>query len=224
MRSSQENQVSEYLEKLVSGASSHLVDFENQSRQAAEELGLGAISLSRGEAHVLRWVVASKSAKKAVEIGTLTGLSGLYILDGLMNGGKLWTLEKSPEHAEAANPILQKFSAKVGKNVEVVVGDARETLEKVCTEGPFDFIFIDGNKAAYGDYLSWAEVNLKKGGMLVADNVFLGGSVYASGESARFSDKQIAIMKKFNERLMDSSIWRGALLPTGEGLFVAEKI
>lgn len=219
MRSAQENLLSEYLEKLIIGLQPH----ENQSREASQKLGLGGISLSRGEAHVLRWVAGTKPVKKAVEIGTLTGLSGLYILDGMLEGGKLWTLEKSEEHGRAAKPILASFAEAQKKQVEVVMGDARETLEQIRSEGPFDLIFIDGNKAAYSDYLAWAEQNLKKGGLLVADNVLLGGSVYSEVKS-NFSEKQINIVKKFNERLMDASVWRGALLPTGEGLYVAEKV
>ena len=226
MRTDEQLQLSEYLEKLVSGPD-FLLACEKQSRLEAERLGLGRISLSRGEAHILRWFAQLKPAKKAVEIGTLTGASGLYILDGLQSGGKLWTFELKPEHAQAAEPILKKFADSCGKNVEVVVGDARATLEQIQTQGPFDFIFIDGNKAAYGDYLAWAEKNLRSGGVLVADNVLLGGSVFTrtEGESAkgRFSEKQIQVMQKFNQRLMDSTVWRSALLPTSEGLYVAEK-
>ena len=168
MRSTQENLLSEYLEKLISG----LEPYENQSREASVKLGLSGISLSRGEAHVLRWLMKSKPLKKAVEIGTLTGLSGLYILDGLAEGGKLWTLEKSEEHANAAEPILRNFASSQNKQVEVVRGDARATLESLKAQGPFDFVFIDGNKAAYGDYLAWTEKNLKSGGILIADHVF----------------------------------------------------
>ena len=219
MRSTQENLLSEYLEKLISG----LHPYENQSRDASEKLRLGGISLSRGEAHVLRWVIRSKPLKKAVEIGTLTGLSGLYILDGLAEGGKLWTLEKSEEHASTAEPILRNFASSQNKQVQVIRGDARETLENLQSEGPFDFVFIDGNKTAYGDYQAWTEKNLKSGGLMVADNVFLGGAVYTPGES-KFSAKQIGVLQKFNERLMDTSVWRAALLPTSEGLYLAEKI
>lgn len=219
MRDLLDNSLSIYLEKLISA----LNPYENQSCEASDKLGLGGISLSRAEAHVLRWLIQSKSVEKAVEIGTLTGLSGLYILDGLRTGGKLWTLEKNDDHANAAEPILQNFAQEKDKRVEVLRGDARLTLENLKAEGPFDFIFIDGNKAAYGDYLAWSEKNLKRGGLLVADNVLLGGAVYSLDES-RFSAKQADVMRKFNERLMDASVWRGALLPTSEGLFVAEKV
>jgi predicted O-methyltransferase YrrM len=219
MRSPYENSQSEYLEKLISG----IEPYENQSRLAAQKFNLAGISLSRGEAQVLRWFVQSKPVIKAVEIGTLTGLSGLYILDGLATGGALWTLEKSEEHANSAEPILKEFALKKGKLIHLVRGDARETLNQIKTNGPFDFIFIDGNKAAYGDYLRWAEENLRSGGLLVADNVFLSGAVYSKQES-KFSEKQINVLNSFNKRLMEPSVWRSALLPTSEGLFVAEKI
>jgi predicted O-methyltransferase YrrM len=158
-----------------------------------------------------------------VEIGTLTGLSGLYILDGLQPGGKLWTLEKSEIHAAKARPLLSEFSAQTEKSVEVIVGDARETLIALRSQRPFDFIFIDGNKAAYGDYLNWAEENLKSGGLLVADNVFLGGRIF-NLISEQPAEKQIEAMGRFNQRLMNSQIWNSTVVPTGEGLFIASKI
>lgn len=219
MRNQLENLQSEYLESLVSGLS----PFEEQCREAAEKLGLAGISLSRAEASLLRWLTQSKPVNKAVEIGTLTGLSGLFILDGLAAGGKLWALEKNEAHVALAEPILKSFAALQEKRVEVLLGDARVTLTKLGSEGPFDFVFIDGNKAAYGDYLTWCEQNLKKGGLLVADNVFLSGAVYEPGQS-KFSAKQIDVMKAFNKRLSDRAVWRSALIPTSEGLFVAEKL
>jgi predicted O-methyltransferase YrrM len=212
----------EYLDSVLKG----LEPWESQARQAAEALKLEAISLDKSEASFLHWCVQTARAEKAVEIGTLTGLSGLYILQGLLPGGTLWTLEKNPLHAEPALKILKDFAAEHKKNVEVLAGDARQTLSSIEASGPFDFIFIDGNKAAYGDYLLWTEKNLKAGGYLVADNVFLSGavaenSVTTSGQ--KFSAKQIEVMRKFNERLVHSDFWRACFVPTQEGLIVAQR-
>lgn len=212
----------DYLDSVLKG----LEPWESQARQAAEALKLEAISLDKSEASFLQWCVQTANAKKAVEIGTLTGLSGLYILSGLLPGGTLWTLEKNPLHAESALKILNAYALEQKKNVKVLVGDARQTLSSIETSGPFDFIFIDGNKSAYGDYLAWAEKNLKSGGYLVADNVFLSGavaenSVATSGQ--KFSAKQIEVMRKFNDRLVHSDFWRSCFVPTQEGLILAQK-
>lgn len=108
------------------------------------------------------------------------------------------------------------------KKIEFVLGDAREELKKLEALGPFDGIFIDGNKAAYMDYLEWAEKNIKTGGLILADNVFLNGSVWGEA-SARFSEKQIRIMQEFNKRLADPDKFVSVIAPTFEGLYIAIK-
>lgn len=212
-----------YLETILS----NLDPWETQCRQASDHLNLTGISLGKSEAHFLKWCVELSLASKALEIGTLTGLSGLYILDGLLPQGSLWTLEKNPEHMKLAEPILQQFSANRGKKVHTMLGDARETLLLAEKEAPFDFIFIDGNKAAYLDYLLWSEKNIKSGGYLLADNVFLSGAV-SEQESVvieqKFSKKQIQVMRDFNQRLLDSDQWRACFVPTVEGFMLAQKI
>ena len=222
MRPTNSSPQKDYLDSVLKGKE----PWETQARQAAQVLKLEAISLDKSEASFLEWCVQTASAKKAVEIGTLTGLSGLYILSGLLPGGTLWTLEKNPLHAEPALKLLNAFAQEQKKKVEVLIGDARQTLTSIETSGPFDFVFIDGNKAAYGDYLVWAEKNLKSGGYLVADNVFLSGavaenSIATSGQ--KFSAKQIEVMRKFNDRLVHSDFWRACFVPTQEGLIVAQK-
>lgn len=197
-----------------------------QARLAAEELGRAAISLTPSEARLMATLIHSHKCKKFIEIGTLSGTSALWILEGLATGGQLWTFEKDADHAKMAKDIFKQY-AKQEKEKEKVVhlieGDAQETLKKVEAEGPFDGIFIDGNKSAYGAYLDWAEQNLKKGALILADNVFLGGAVF-TGNTATFSKKQIEVMKSFNARLADPQRYFSSIVPTGEGLFVAIKL
>ena len=212
-----------YLEELLQPSMQGFLPLEQRARQSADSFGLGGISLSRAEASVLRWSMGIGDVYKAVEIGTLTGLSGLYLLDGLRPGGVLWTLEKNPLHAAKAKEVLFPWAESQNKKVQIVTGDAKDTLEEIKIHGPFDFIFIDGNKAAYGDYLEWSESNLKVGGILAADNVFLGGEV-ALDEGQRFSKKQIQVMRKFNDRLMNSSLWKSVILPTSEGFLISQKV
>lgn len=192
-----------------------------KSRQFAEELGLGRISLSASEGQLLAFLIRLHKCRKFVEIGTLTGLSAQYILEGMDGEGTLWTLEKTELHAQKAKEALATHSA--GAKVHVLVGDARVTLESLNSEGPFDGVFIDGNKAAYGDYLAWAEKHVRKGGLILADNVFLSGAVWGEETQQKFNDKQIKALQAFNQRLADPSLYEGALIPTAEGLYAAIK-
>jgi predicted O-methyltransferase YrrM len=195
-----------------------------EAREASRELGKAPISLSPHEARLMASLIHMHRCKKFVEVGTLTGLSALWILQGLETGGELWTLEKDEQHAKKARHIFEKYKkSHHDKKIHLIEGDAQATLQSLESKGPFDGIFIDGNKSAYGAYLDWAEKNLRKGGLILADNVFLGGAVL-TGNKATFSKKQIDVMKSFNERLADPKRYMSAVIPTGEGLFMAMKL
>ncbi len=204
-----------------------------QARVAAQSVGKAAISLSPSEARLLSVVIKSHGCRKFVEIGTLTGASALWILQGLAEDGELWTLEKDPQHAALAEKIFAQWTVSQdsktallkssSKKIHLVTGDAKLTLKSIEKFGPFDGVLIDGNKSAYGIYLDWVEANLIKGALILADNVFLGGAVL-TGNKAQFSKKQITVMKEFNDRLADPKRYQSAILPTGEGLFMALKL
>jgi len=216
----------DYLEQLLApqGAlASSIREARAHAQRHARSLNLEGISLSTAEASFLKWAVAKKPAHKAVEIGTLTGGSGVSILEALAEGGQLWTLEKNSLHSQMARSVLEPLAATLKKTVHILEGDARETLKDLSRLGPFDFVFIDGNKAAYGDYLKWAETHLEPGGFLVADNVFLGGEIGLE-EGVTFSKKQIQVMRQFNESLLKSPAWKSVLVPTQEGMILAERV
>lgn len=211
--SSREN----YMLALLSQESS----LKAKSREFADGLGLGRISINPAEACLIRTLVAMHGCRKFVEIGTLTGLSAQYIFEALPEGGELWTLEKDPKHGECAARVFSQMDQSK-KRLHLVMGDAREELEKLSAQGPFDGVFIDGNKAAYFDYLLWAEKNLRPGGLILADNIFLSGAVWGE-PSQRFSEKQVRIMQEFNQRLANPDLFTAAIAPTFEGLYIAIK-
>ncbi|MES3039329.1 MAG: class I SAM-dependent methyltransferase, partial [Bdellovibrionota bacterium] len=129
-----------------------LKDFDFPAAQAAraesDTLQKTMISLSVPEAQILSVILFNRGIKKAVEIGTLTGHSGLFILKSLAPGGTLWTFEKDPLHAQKAEKILKDSALSLNKTVHVMLGDAEEKLPTISDKGPFDAIFIDGNKGA----------------------------------------------------------------------------
>jgi caffeoyl-CoA O-methyltransferase len=81
-------------------------------------------------------------------------------------------------------------------------------------------VFIDANKSAYLEYLDWAINNTTRGGLIVGDNTFLFGGVYGESRNERSSQNQIKVMKEFNRRLADQTIFESCLIPTSEGLTV----
>ncbi len=218
MRDAVLNNKENYMNSLLAGEDG----LKQQSRKLADELGLGRISISPAEAQLIQTLVRLHGCRKFVEIGTLTGLSAQYIFSALPDGGELWTLEKDPKHGEMASSVFAQIEQSK-KKINLVLGDARVELEKLSALGPFDGVFIDGNKAAYFDYLTWAEANLRPGGLILADNIFLSGAVWGESTTQKFSDKQIKIMREFNQRLADPNLYEAAIVPSYEGLYVAVK-
>lgn len=191
------------------------------SRKFADQLGLAGISVSQTEAHLMGFLVSLIKPKKIVEIGTLTGLSCQYFLQSLQQDGLVYTLEKSTEHIALSSQALKPWIDR-GQCV-LVAGDAREELPKLSSQGPFDAIFIDGNKAAYKDYWMWAKTNIRSGGMILIDNVFLAGAVWSDTSKQKFSDKQVATVKDMTTDVFADVNFTASFVPTEEGLILAVK-
>lgn len=204
----------EYIESLLPVENQQM----KQSRSAAETVGLNQISLSATEGQLLKFMMSLVRPKKIVEIGTLTGLSANYFLSALPKDGKIWTLEKSEKHAQFAEAAISD------NRCRVILGDALENLPTLNQEGPFDIIFIDGNKAAYLKYFDWALVNVKKGGLIIADNVFLAGAVWGAMTTQKFNEKQVEAVRTMNKKAFTESDLISVIVPTTEGMLISHKI
>ena len=86
-----------------------------EAKMHAQVLGKAQISISSAEGRILSFFVRLFACRNFVEVGTLTGYSALWILQG-MSGGELFTLEKDPDHANVARNVLSKVSLSGGKS------------------------------------------------------------------------------------------------------------
>jgi predicted O-methyltransferase YrrM len=188
------------------------------AREDSPKYGLPTINIKPEEGRFLQFLVRACSAKKAVEIGTLGGYSGIWIARGLAPGGKLVTLEKEAKHAEVARKHFSE--ANIEDMVEVRVGDAHRLLADLSSEGPFDFIFIDAEKAGYPAYLDWSLENARLGGVLAFHNAFRKGSV----AGLKKDDDSTEIMRQFNRRLAAQDRLISTIFPAGDGTLISVKI
>lgn len=121
-----------------------------------------------GDAMMLRILVESGSAKRGVEVGSATGFGAINMgIAFERTGGHLYTLEIDPKMVKACRKNLKAVG--LGKVVTCVEGDALKTIPQL--EGEFDFVFIDAVKQDYMKYLKLIEPKLKKGAVVVGDNV-----------------------------------------------------
>jgi len=120
------------------------------------------------DGRMLRLLVEGLNAKNVVEIGTSTGVSGLWFCMALQEtGGKLNTFELDAERAATARAHFKK--AGVDGLVNLVEGDAHQNIAKL--KAPVDVVFIDAEKEGYVDYLNKMLPLVRQGGLILAHNV-----------------------------------------------------
>jgi caffeoyl-CoA O-methyltransferase len=187
-------------------------------RERSVAAGLPAIAVGKMDGLHLEVLTRLCGARKAVEIGTLGGYSGVCILRGMADSNSvLHTFEISEKHAEVARESFRK--AGVAAHARVHVGAALPLLPQIEGEGPFDLCFIDADKTGYPAYLAWAEKNLRIGGVVIGDNAFGFGGVVRDDVPGTDREAVLAI-RKFNEELARSGRFRATMIPTSEGLAV----
>ncbi len=209
--------IAEYVEEVFAPDDALL----NQVRASAASAGLPDIHVAPMDGQHLEVLAAATGAKRAVEIGTLAGYSGIRLLRGMGRGGRLDTFELDPKHAEVAraNFVRAGFSQ---ESFHIWQGPALENLSRIS--GTVDLVFIDADKANYPEYFRWAAKNLKVGGLLLADNCFAFGTI-AQKEFADPSGKKIAeTLRGFNALVARHPEFRATMIPTGEGLLAAVRV
>ena len=154
-----------------------------------------------------------------LEVGTAIGYSTLHIAEQLERG-RVVTLEIDPTRAAQARDFLSR--AGVADRVEIVEGDARETIPRL--EGPFDLLFVDAAKSEYREYIELAEGNLSERALLVVDNLLMSGEVALPEDAETYwKPDSLASARALNEELLSSERWLGCVLPVGDGIGVAAR-
>jgi caffeoyl-CoA O-methyltransferase len=183
-------------------------------REETETLPRPQLAGGRIEVRLLEALVVATRARRVLEIGTFTGVGALSIASRLPEGGTVVTLEGDEEIAAIARRHIAESPWR--DRVELVLGDARETVQLV--EGPLDLVFLDAWKRDYIHYYEIVLPRLADHGVIVADNVLWGGTVLdptAEGEAAA--------VRAFADHVHADERVDNTILPVADGLLLAWK-
>lgn len=175
-------------------------------------------SLLPESAVFLEQLVMLKKPDKTLEIGTAAGYSAQLILRNC--GGTLTTVEINENLAAEAKRNLDALG--YGGRYTIFIGDAGEILPYM--DGEYDFIFMDGPKTHYLEYLTHLKRMLKKGGVLLADNVLFNGMITGEGEAVRSKRTIIEAIEAYLSALRDDEDFISGILPVGDGMSLAIRI
>lgn len=169
------------------------------------------------QAALLTMLARLVGARRAVEVGTFTGTSGIAIARGLAEGGHLTTCELDAEHAA----IAERWFARAGLADRITVrrGPAIETLRALPSTPEIDLAFIDADKQGYRAYYEELLSRMRPNGLIVFDNVLWMGRVADpsdQGESTR-------ALRALNDFLVRDDRVDVVMLPVADGLTLARK-
>jgi predicted O-methyltransferase YrrM len=126
------------------------------------------LAISEEDGRFLRLLVVARGARKALEIGSASGYSAIWMGLGMREtGGKLVTIEY--DQARAAQAAANIKRAGLSDVVQVISGDAFAEIPKV--PGTFDFVFCDAWKRDYQKFFSMVFPRMDKGGLFLGHNV-----------------------------------------------------
>ncbi len=165
------------------------------------------------EGSFLRFLAKISRAKTVLEIGTFTGYSALAMAEGLPAKGRVITCDIDPENTKIAKEYWAKSPH--GKKIELRLEPAVKTIQKL--KGPFDMVFIDADKANYIHYWKLCVPKVRKGGLILADNVLWSGRVLNPKNE---SDHAIV---KFNRHVLKDRRVEVLMLPLRDGITIAYK-
>ncbi|KAJ6529453.1 O-methyltransferase [Mycena vulgaris] len=135
------------------------------------------IAVSPAQGKFLNLILLSIGAKRVLEVGSLGGYSAIWMACALPDDGEVVTLELDELHAQVIAENVK--NAGLSSKVKVIVGPAHESMLAMQPEpqAPFDFVFIDADKESATKYFIEAKRLLRKGGVIIVDNVGQGWPV-----------------------------------------------
>lgn len=194
----------------------HVSDAVERLRQSAFAR---EIPVSDGE--TLSFLITLLTALKpqnVLELGTAVGVSGAVILE-ICKTAHLTTVERN---AEFYGEALENFkSLGLTERVTAISGDAGEVISKL--DGQFDFIFLDCAKVQYVKYLPHLKRLLKRGGVLLADDVLLFGYVTGEEEVPKKRRMLVEHIKEYITAVTTDSCLQTTILNVGNGLAMSVK-
>ena len=153
--------------------------------------------------------------RRAIEIGTFTGLSALCVARGMPGDGSILCLDRSEEWTAIARRYWER--AGLAGRIELRLGDALPTLRELPVEETFDLAFVDADKTGYPAYVAELHPRMRTNGVVLLDNTLRGGRVLDPQ-----SDDDRAIVE-LNASLAADPRWETVLLPVADGLTMLRK-
>ena len=207
-------EISDKLQKYIKDFSLKLNPVQQEILDYNNKLGdIKRMQVAISQCHFLHLIIKISGIKDVLEIGTFTGLSALSISLALPNDGKLIALDKNQETNKVALDFFKK--AKQDHKIKTIIKPALQSLSEFKDQ-KFDMIFIDADKMNYKNYYEKSLELIKKGGLIIIDNVLWHGEVV----DEKNNDKFTINIREFNKFILEDKRVEQLIFPLGDGMTV----
>lgn len=158
-----------------------------------------------------------KNPARILEIGSAIGYSAIRM--ALSSNAEITTIELSEEMADEAEKNIEKMG--LTDRIKVLRGDASEVIKTLDEE--FDVIFMDAAKGHYMDFFEGCDRLLKKGGLLISDNVLYKGMTATDDLVVRRKITIVRRLRAYLEMLKENKAYSTAIIPIGDGVALSIK-
>lgn len=209
-----------YITEYLRAKTTHEDEFLHELEAYAEKESVPIVEPET--ARFLSVMTEIKKPARVLEVGTAIGYSSILIARQMADSGKITTIEYNGDMVKIARENIEK--AGFLDAVTVVEADAKEYLSYIEEDEAFDMIFLDGPKAHYIYMLDECVRLLKKGGVLISDNVLYKGMIADDNHVVRRKITIVKRLRKYIDALMAHPELKTSLLPLGDGVTVSVKI
>ncbi len=154
---------------------------------------------------------------RILEIGTFTGYSAICLAEGLMPGGKLFTIDINEELHDMVTRYVK--ASPFSDQIKIITGNALNIIPGLNEK--FDLVFIDADKENYSNYYDLVFDNVNTGGYIIADNVLWSGNVL---KKEKEMDEETLAIHHYNKKVLADTRVENVLFPIRDGLMVARKL
>lgn len=157
-----------------------------------------------------------------MEIGTAIGYSALLTIYYGAENAKIISLELDEERAKQAQDFINQSAYK--EQIEIILGDAAENIEKLDKNYKFDMVFIDAAKGQYPDYLQKVLPLLADDGIILADNVLFRGYVMSEEKPPRRYKTIVKRLREYIAMVSDTDKFTTEIFENGDGLALTKRL
>jgi caffeoyl-CoA O-methyltransferase len=201
----------DFIDEKITGLDPYLDHVERQTHLHMLQSHMLSGKLQAG---FLKMIVTLMKPNRILELGTYTGYATLAMAEGLPLEGRITTIECESEVAERA---MNHFAKSTHSNkIDLILGEAKDTVEELFKDTIYDLIFIDADKKSNQYYYDLILASHPAGTLILIDNVLWKGKVL----DANINDSKTKAIKEFIQYVSNDDRVESLILPIRDGLYM----